>query len=190
MNVYRKNLYELVRPLLAGFSIGRALDFGSGDGWFAWAMRSDGLVSDVVAVDVHRRRNSIVEPVIYDGHRLPFDDRSFELAYAFDVLHHCPDPASNLRDLSRCAARYVLLKDHTYHTGVDWACLSVLDEVGNRRFGVRSVYRYQRDWEWFPILEQAGFALKSVVHPAVCETRLPLRWFVNRLHFIALWERV
>src|SRR5262245_54017513 len=147
MNLYRKNVYELIRPLLTGRSIRRALDFGSGDGWLASAMRGHGLVSDVIAVDVQRRRNCAGAPAIYDGHRLPFEDLAFELAYAFDVLHHCADPRDNLRDLCRCAARYVLLKDHTYQTAVDWACLSVLDELGNRRFGVRSVYRYQRDWE-------------------------------------------
>ena len=190
MSVYRQNLLEIVRPLLAGRRVAKALDFGSGDGWFASTLRGQRLVSEVVAVDVHRRRRPIVEPIIYQGERLPFADRAFDLVYAFDVLHHCSDPAASLRDLSRCAARYLLLKDHRYRSSLDWALLCALDEIGNRRFGVRSLYHYQREWEWFPVIEREGFEVKQLIHPAVCESRPPLSWFVNRLHFVALWQRL
>jgi SAM-dependent methyltransferase len=190
MNLYRRNLLEIVRPLLAGREpAGRALDFGAGDGWFAQTFRELGLVREVVAVDVQKRRRSFVEPVLYDGARLPFPDRSFDLVYAVDVLHHCPDPEASLRDLLRVSGGRVLLKDHTYTTAAGKLTLAVLDEIGNRRFGVPSIYKYQRGWRWLDVLREEGFEQEALVHPAVCETRPPLSWFVNRLHFVGLWRR-
>lgn len=190
MSSYRANVWALVRPLLAGLGpLDRALDFGSGDGWFTAQARALNLAREIVPVDVQRRRSVLVEPLRYDGARLPFEDRSFDLAFAIDVLHHCPDSATSLRDLLRCTRRYLLLKDHTYATPLGRMALMALDELGNRRFGVVSRYRYQRRWEWLPVIEGAGFRRRALVHPARCETRPPISWFSAPLQFIGLWER-
>lgn len=190
MNLYRRNLLEILRPLLAPRApVDRALDFGSGDGWFAHVFREQGLAREVVAVDVQARRRSFVAPQLYDGGRLPFPDRSFDLVYAMDVLHHCPDPAVSLRDLLRCSRGLVLIKDHTYRTAAGKLALAALDELGNRRFGVPSIYRYQRGWEWLEVFRQEGFVQEALIHPAPVETRPPLVWLTNRLQFVGLWRR-
>lgn len=190
MSSYRDNVWTLVRPLLEGVGpFDRALDFGSGDGWFTAQARNSGVAREVVPVDVQRRRSVLVEPVLFDGVRLPFDDRAFDLAFAVDVLHHCPDPEASLGDLLRCTGRYLLLKDHTYATQSGRFALMLLDELGNRRFGVPSRYRYQQRWEWLPVIEGAGFRRLALIHPARCETRPPISWFSAPLQFVGLWER-
>lgn len=190
MNLYRQNLLRLLQPLFAAPSPARrALDFGCGDGWFTVQFRKAGWAEQVVPVDVQRRQRSLVEPQVYDGARLPFPDRSFDLAWAIDVLHHCPDPQASLRDLLRCTGDRFLLKDHNFHGPFGRLTLALLDEIGNRRFGVPSLYHYQKDWQWLRWIEEEGFALEALIHPAVCETRPPLSWFVNRMHFVGMWRR-
>ena len=189
MNAYRRNLLSLLRPLLASQAAGRALDFGAGDGWFARVLQDEGLVGEVVALDVQRRRHAVVEPLIYEGRRLPFADRSFDLVYALDALHHCLEPRTSLAELTRCSSRLLLLKDHTYRRPISRLALAALDEIGNRRFGVASPHRYQQGWEWLPWIEDAGFERVDLIHPARCERRPPLSWFANRLQFIGLWRR-
>ncbi|MCE9534439.1 MAG: class I SAM-dependent methyltransferase, partial [Planctomycetes bacterium] len=169
--------------------VGRTLDFGSGDGWFATQLKASGLIGELVAVDVQPRPNSFIQPISYDGKRLPFDDRSFDLVYSVDVLHHCPDPAASLRDLVRCSNRYLLLKDHTWRTRIGKWTLAVLDELGNRKFGIPCLYQYQRRWDWFPVIESEGFRLVKQIHPAICHKRL-MGLMTNALQFAALWERV
>jgi SAM-dependent methyltransferase len=189
VNPYRRRIFDLARGLLAPHGpFARALDFGSGDGWFAASFRDAGIAPEVVAVDVRRRRRALVEPRLYDGARLPFADASFDLVYAVDALHHCADPAASLAELLRVAGDRLLLKDHVHHgAGQRWI-LALLDEIGNRRFGVPSTYRYQRDWEWLPAIESAGFALERMIHPAPCHTGL-LGRATNHLQFLALWRR-
>jgi SAM-dependent methyltransferase len=114
------------------------------------------------------RRAAPVPFVHYDGARLPFADRSFDLVYAIDVLHHAASPRALVRELARCARKHLLLKDHTYRSIAGRWTLRLLDEVGNRRFGIVSPGLYQRGWEWLPWLEAEGFRQKALVHPLRC----------------------
>ncbi|WNG21351.1 class I SAM-dependent methyltransferase [Cystobacter fuscus] len=189
MSRYRQNVLELMEQTLSGLPrFERALDFGSGDGWFAHAVSERGWAREVVPVDVQRRERVLVEPMLYDGRTLPFADRAFPLVYSIDVLHHAPDPLGTLEEVLRCTGEYFLLKDHTYRSQAGYLTLCLLDELGNRRFAVPSRYRYQREWDWIPVLARAGFALQKFIHPAACE-RGVLRVF-NTFQFIGLWKRV
>ncbi|MFN8094479.1 MAG: class I SAM-dependent methyltransferase [Vicinamibacteria bacterium] len=189
-NAYRERVLRLVHRVIAPhLPVRRALDFGAGDGWFARRMLAAGSAAEVVAVDTMLRRNPHFPVELYDGTRLPYADRSFDLAYCVDVLHHCDDPPARLADLLRCTSHYFLIKDHTEDGPTGRFVLSVLDEIGNRRFGVPSPHRYQRGWEWDSIIEDAGFRLETLVHPAPCQGA-PLGWLTNRMQFVGLWRRI
>jgi SAM-dependent methyltransferase len=165
-----------------------ALDYGAGDGWFSREIARSGLARKVVAVDVLVWPGLINKPVLFDGSRLPFADGTFDVTYAIDVLHHCPDPGRALGEILRCTRRYFLIKDHTYRHGFDWLGLALMDELGNRRFGVPSPHRYQQHWKWNAHFEMNGFFLESLIHPALCHFGL-LGRLTNHLQFLALWKR-
>ncbi len=189
MTHYRDRLLDQIREWVKPLGpLKNALDFGSGDGFFASSWASQGLIGSVMPVDVVERRESHVKPVVYDGQRLPFADASFELGYAIDVLHHCPRPMAALDDLMRCTSRYLLIKDHTYQSAVGKVALGVLDEIGNRRFGIPSPYRYQREWQWVEHIERAGWRRRQFLNPMRCHVGL-LGTATNGLQFMGLWER-
>jgi SAM-dependent methyltransferase len=188
-NAYRQQIFRMMDDFLRPRGpFGHALDFGCGDGWFASRMKAEGLVDSIIPLDVTRRTNSFVTPTIFPGGRLPFDDSAFDLAYAVDVLHHCHDPIYFLQEIMRCTNRWLLIKDHTYTSSLGWLTLCLLDEVGNRRFGIPSRYKYQHHWEWIPIIEAQGFTRKGMIYPAPCHSSL-LGACTNSLQFIGLWER-
>jgi len=166
----------------------RALDFGAGDGWFASELMRLGLARTIVGADVLIWPGTVKRPVIFDGERLPFADRAFDLTYAIDVIHHCPDPERALDEVLRCTDRHFLIKDHSYRNVLDWSSLCILDELGNRRFGVPSPYRYQQRWTWDAHLTSRGFSLVQLIHPARCHSG-PLGHLTNHLQFVALWRR-
>ncbi|WP_406696698.1 class I SAM-dependent methyltransferase [Singulisphaera sp. Ch08] len=189
MNPYRSRVFSAIRSILGPHAPShKALDFGSGDGWFSRKIQEEGLATEVISVDVKQRPHSLVDPLVYDGVNLPFENGSFDLVYAIDVLHHCPDPRQSLKEMLRCSRGLILLKDHNYCGTAGWLTLALLDELGNRRFGIPSPHRYQRDWEWFPEIEAGGFAVEEIIHPAICHTGL-LGWATNGLQFIGLWRR-
>ena len=166
MPSYRDRILALAAPCLANIEVDSALDFGCGDGFFATRMPTVLGTPNITPVDVYLRPNCLVKPLIYDGAVLPFADRQFDLSYAIDVLHHCKDPLANLRDLLRCTRRYLFLKDHTYASPVGYAALCVLDELGNRRFHIPSLYHYQRRWSWVEMIEASGMRRVELIAPA------------------------
>jgi len=189
MNPYRQRVFSMMLELLKPYSTqGTALDFGSGDGWFARQMLAHGVVRDLIPLDIKRRPSVCVEPVIYPGGAVPYADRQFDLVYSVDVLHHCPNPAEQLKDIARCSRNLLLIKDHTYSTPIGYAALAVLDELGNRKFGIPSPYRYQRRWAWHDALVELGWTRVGFTYPANCHVGV-LGAMTNALQFVALYAR-
>jgi SAM-dependent methyltransferase len=184
---YRPRILEQLRAAIGALDVRRVLDFGCGDGYFSAAIGRLPQVEQLVPVDVVARPNSFVQAQLYDGARLPFDDRSFDLAFAVDVLHHCPDPIRAIDDMARCSNRYLLIKDHTYHTVAGKWVLAILDELGNRRFGIPSPYLYQRDWQWVEHIEARGWRRAHLTHPVACHSGV--LGLTNGLQWMGLWER-
>ena len=184
---YRPRTLEYLQKIIAPLGVHEILDFGAGDGYFASNIASMPGITNVTAIDVKERKHSLVKPLIYDGKRLPFADRSYDLVYAVDVVHHCLDPLQALNDMMRCARRYLLLKDHNYETIWGRWMLALLDEVGNRRFGIPSPHLYQKKWEWLDWIENNGFKRVHLIHPVACQNG-PLS-LTNKFQFVCLWER-
>jgi SAM-dependent methyltransferase len=187
---YRQRVLTEIDRVLGSLPAGMcALDFGAGDGWFARELARTAHVRRVIPADVRVWPDAITPSLQFDGVRLPFRDRAFDLVFAIDVIHHCSDPAAALGEALRCTGRYFLIKDHTYRNGVEWWALTVMDEIGNRRFGVPSRYLYQHRWSWNRLIERHGFELQAMIHPLRCHSG-PLGALTNRLQFLALWRRV
>jgi SAM-dependent methyltransferase len=186
---YRRRTFELLRTALAATGgVADAVDVGAGDGWMARRLCDVGLVGRCIAIDVVRRAHVVVEPVLYDGRRLPMADASVDLAYAVDTVHHADDPLALLSEMARVSRRFVALKDHTCSTtGGAWM-LRLLDEIGNRRFSISSPGRYQRGFDWLEALCARGFTVRALVHPAPCHAGV-LGALTNRWQFVALLER-
>ena len=189
MSDYKVRVAEAIESALPdGLESTSTLDFGSGDGWYWNRFEQTKAFGTVTGVDVQLRDAVIREPLIYDGSTLPYADRDFELSYAIDVLHHCPDPVASLTEMARCTRGWLVLKDHVARNSIDFAALSVLDEVGNRKFGIPSRYHYQRKWEWLDAMSDLDFELMALDWPVDANGGL-LGHYTKRLNFVGVWRR-
>jgi len=59
------------------------------------------------AAERARRYGFEVLSIVADAERLPLGDRSVDLVYVHDGLHHLSDPMVGLREMARVASRYV-----------------------------------------------------------------------------------
>ena len=190
MNPYRKRVWAECQPLLQGLGdVREILDFGCGDGWFATQVGALFSAARLTPLDVKRRDSVLVEPMIYEpGAPLPFADASMDLAYAVDVLHHCHSPEFYLDELGRVSRKYLLIKDHSYRSPLGYAALAILDELGNRRFGIPSPQHYQRGRAWTDHLARHGWSLRKMIDPCHCHVGL-LGALTNGLQYLALYQR-
>lgn len=124
------------------------LDVGAGTGEVAQAVNSFRPELAVSGVDIYIRQKTFVPVVKYNGSSLPFDDGSFDVVMAVDVLHHCNDPVSMLKECARVSKTWVLIKDHISDSVYDEKVLRFMDWVGNRAHGVVIPYNYLSTSDW------------------------------------------
>ncbi len=134
----------------------KIVDIGSGTGDVAFLLQESG--KDITAVDVadfHGPR--MVMPIIYDGSKLPFTNKSFDTALLLMVLHHTPNPEIIFDEASRVAKEIVIIE--TSYTNVLnrwWTIVS--DAVGNLRLEA-FWSSYKTDAEWRKLFTRKNFTI-------------------------------
>ncbi|MDN5748129.1 MAG: class I SAM-dependent methyltransferase [Pseudonocardia sp.] len=98
-----------------GWPYGRALELGSGTGFFLLNLMQAGVASSGSVTDLSpgmvaaALRNAValglgegtVDGRVADAERLPYDDETFDLVVGHAVLHHIPDVELALREVLR-----------------------------------------------------------------------------------------
>src|ERR1700761_9477998 len=89
--------------LVPGERFARALEIGSGTGYFSLNLKAAGIIDELVCTDIspgmvggltanaERMGLDGIEAVRADAEALPFPDGSFDLVLGHAVLHHLPD---------------------------------------------------------------------------------------------------
>jgi SAM-dependent methyltransferase/DNA-directed RNA polymerase subunit RPC12/RpoP len=65
------------------------------------------------ALDRARRRETTYLAIVADAEHLPFRDRSMDLVYVHDGLHHLPDPGAGVREMLRVARVAIAITEPT-----------------------------------------------------------------------------
>ena len=165
------------------------LDVGSGDGLLARRVLDVRADLRITGVDVLRRDTSFIPVELFDGSRLPYADRQFDVVLMVDVLHHALNQDALLEETVRVAKRAVVIKDHIVQGPLALETLRFMDWVGNARHGVALPYSYWTEDQWR--MRFARLQLRVVV----MRQKLGLYpWpgsliFERGLHFIAVLER-
>lgn len=145
--LYRWQIEEKLRRSLAGLSgvTGTGLVVCGGSGMEAEYLARRGFA--VVTADISagaasraaergRRHGAEIVPVVADAARLPFADRSFDLVYVHDGLHHLDDPFAALAEMARVARRAVSVNEPADAAVTQLAArvglAELVEEAGNR----------------------------------------------------------
>ena len=163
----------------------RVLDVGAGDGLLASQVLAQRTDLKWVAIDTLARPLTHVPVQLFDGDRLPFPDKEFDVVLFVDVLHHAADPIALLREAVRVTTGAIVIKDHLREGFFARPTLRFMDWVGNAGWGVQLPYNYWDSAQW--ITAQQQFQLETE------EKREALglypwwaNWLFGRsLHFIA-----
>ena len=183
IRVLARHLADLLPP------DARVLDVGSGDGLLARGVLDLRPDVQIQGVDVLARPTSHIPVDLFDGVKLPYGDREFDVVMMVDVLHHAARQDQLLEEMVRVSKRLLVVKDHSLRGLLARRTLAFMDWVGNARHGVALPYSYWTPTQWDRAYSR--LELRVVQH----RERLGLYpWpaslvFERRLHFIAVLER-
>ncbi len=165
------------------------LDVGCGPGTIAKEIRELRPRISFAGVDVIQRLQSETSHLIdfqtYDGHRLPYADKTYSFSMLIDVLHHTDSPKQLLAEASRVAQDFILIKDHISDSQLDKLVLSLMDWVGNKSYGVHLPYNYLASRQWQSLFSDLNLTVEGKLEDLALYTG-PLNYvFGRKLHFIA-----
>jgi SAM-dependent methyltransferase len=141
------------------------LDIGCGDGVTTRRLADAAGAKRVTGVDVHVRPTAVIEVVAYDGLHIPFPDKAFEAVSIIDVLHHCTEPLTVLKEALRVCSRMVVLKDHFIFGPITNKVLHWMDLAGNAKDGIPCPGTYFTPAEWVSLITSAGGTVAALDWP-------------------------
>ena len=104
---------QAIRPfVLPGDTI---LDIGSGSGRFGKAVQ-DTLQTQVTGVDVCNYADPVIPFFVYNGKKLSFPDKSFDIVFLAFVLHHITNQDDILNEAIRVSRKKIVIFEDTF----DW----------------------------------------------------------------------
>lgn len=136
----------------------KILDMGLGAGTFASLLKSKGY--KVAGVDVvNLSLYEDIQPVIYDGKKLPFKDNQFDVATIVSVLHHCGLKDENkivLTEAMRVAKKVILIED-SYRNEAERKVVSGIDQFCNGEYWQ---HVYLTNEEWFDFFKKMDWKVR------------------------------
>lgn len=155
---YKKGLANLISPLCADNS--RILDVGCDDGVLSYMLIKKNHSLAIEGVDIQSHRSAKIPRKIYDGKKIPYKDKQFDIIMAVDVLHHTRDIGSLLKEMKRVTKKYVLIKDQVCNDPLAFLILAFSDWLTNAPFGVKCAYNYPSWNKWENYFNQLGLRVE------------------------------
>jgi len=103
-----REIVDMAKPYMN--KANSVIDIGAGTCVITQLLRERGLEATALDIQDISIINDI-QPQIYNGAQMPYDDDSFDLAFIAFVLHHTPRPESILKESARIAKRVILFED-------------------------------------------------------------------------------
>lgn len=156
----------------------RILDFGCGDLSLAKAIVHRSPTISVTGVDVidFGVRDTAVRVKVYDGKKLPYKNKQFDVVISYHVLHHTDNPISLLHECIRVCGKTLLLVEPVFRFRAEIFGMSVMDWLFNvwKDRKISMTYAYKSKREWMRAIESQGLSIIKIV-----DVEMLPRWFLT-----------
>lgn len=151
-----KEILKSVLPYLEDDN--RILDLGSGTGHTAHSLIKKGYRT--VCVD-YSDMNIFedTKPILYDGLRVPFGNKKFDVVLLITVLHHTPNPEKIIQEAARVGKKIIVIED-TYNNVFQKWLTYAMDSIGNMEF-VGHPHTNKDDEGWRKVFEKNNLEVVS-----------------------------
>lgn len=135
------------------------LDVGSGDCKICEILKERG--HSVTPLDVKNLSCcDNIEPILYDGKKIPFKDNKFDVALIITVLHHTPNPAEIIKEAKRVCKRIIIVEDINENKFRKYLT-NFLDSLYNLEF-IGHPHSNKTDQEWKSLFKKLELKIKDM----------------------------
>ena len=100
-----------------------------------------------------------MEPIVYDGCTIPFQDNSFDVSLLLSVLHHVRNPEEVIREAVRVSRKVIIVED-IYANPIEKYATFLIDSVNNQEFRGHP-HSNKTDKEWRSLFDELGLTLHN-----------------------------
>jgi len=133
------------------------LEIGSGPGSVLSVFRDAGYSIEGIDVSDSSFAQELA-PRLYDGEKMPFEDRQFNVSLLLTMLHHTPKPDDILTEAKRVSKRLIIVED-VYNGPIQRELTKVADSITNLEF-IGHPHTNRSDEEWCATFDRLGLVLK------------------------------
>jgi SAM-dependent methyltransferase len=123
-----KQKFQNIRKITSGKQFVKVLEVGAGDGSILKQLSENNFAKELHAVEISesgivqiKAKNipNLKSIQLFDGYKLPFDDKSFDLVILTHVLEHVEHERLLLREIHRVAKQFLIEVPKDYRFGAD-----------------------------------------------------------------------
>ena len=145
----RENLVKALEEFIPKDSAS-FLDVGTGDGSMAELLQSKYPNITISGVDVIERGDCKIPFKLYDGIKIPHEDKSFDYVLLLNMLHHTPDASVVLKEAVRVCRKGIIIKDHLANNILSKAILTAMEYLNPNAHDLRNMplnFYSKSEWE-------------------------------------------
>ena len=141
----------------------RVLDVGCGIGYALSVLERD-FSCHALGCDVVTPPTRLKSFVRFDGNRLPYGDKSIDVALLIFVLHHAEEPSVLLREAARVARRAVVVVEDTPQNAIErrWGAMHI--RSFNKRHGIPWQGAVRSEEEWRRLFQAMDMPVLNTEH--------------------------
>ena len=165
------------------------LDIGAGNGEFTRILQNAMPQLTFTGVEVMERGEPQIPITIYDGNKIPFEDKSFDYAILINMLHHTPDPKAVMIDALRVSRKGIIIKDHYANNWFDYATLKGMEYANpNAKTLLERPLRFLSRKEWEEKFRELGVERLAYNDKFTSYGKFWDIFFGRKMHFIGKYK--
>lgn len=182
-----QSLHQEIVPILHADD--HVLDVGCGSGALGRAIIDSPKCPPQVKVtglEKFRRGDELAVVKFYDGQKIPYPDKSFDVVILADALHHASDPHNLIYECSRVVRRVLIIKDHKVEGFLAQQRISLMDWASNVQYGIPCLYRYNTLKKWEKLFGQLDLEIEIKIDSMKIYPSIMNFFFGGRIQFLAV----
>jgi len=153
----------------------KVLDIGSGSGHIGDKISKK---ANVQLLDIDNFNSTKLPLRIYDGKKIPFKDKSFDVGLILGVLHHCENQEEVIEEAKRVCKRLIII-ENIFMNQIQRLVLCFFDSMFNLPAGIKVPFTFRRDGEWRQLFSEVGLKISEED-----EFRSTMLIFKNKLYVL------